>query len=293
MEYLKRNSELYVYPMERSPIVKGDVTLPADLSSLLSTMREEPGAIKALLIQGLLQGEVERTPNSWENRDPVKGYESVVHEYMLAIASEVGKPYPIETCQKGRMVQDLIPIKSHENQQYGTGSVYLELHTEDAFHLQAADYLCLFSMRNNDSVETLINIPDLDQLNSEDLNLLRQPNFQIKPDPSHLLTGDQKLESLSSQPVRAPLVGYHETPDTVRFDDAFLVEDDLSEREKHAVGALRKEIKSKLQPVILGPGDLLIFDNRRCIHGRKSYSPKYDGTDRWIKRCFIRGETNE
>jgi hypothetical protein len=36
----------------------------------------------------------------------------------------------------------------------------------------------------------------------------------------------------------------------------------------------------------LQPGDIIILDNNRVVHGRSSFIPKYDGTDRFLVRCF-------
>ena len=33
-------------------------------------------------------------------------------------------------------------------------------------------------------------------------------------------------------------------------------------------------------------GDIILVDNRRAVHGRSSFSPKYDGYDRFLVRAF-------
>jgi L-asparagine oxygenase len=33
---------------------------------------------------------------------------------------------------------------------------------------------------------------------------------------------------------------------------------------------------------------MLIIDNRRSIHARSIFSPRYDGTDRWLQRIYAR-----
>lgn len=38
---------------------------------------------------------------------------------------------------------------------------------------------------------------------------------------------------------------------------------------------------------VLEPGELLIDDNRRVVHGRTSFPPRYDGTDRWRMRRMV------
>lgn len=36
------------------------------------------------------------------------------------------------------------------------------------------------------------------------------------------------------------------------------------------------------------PGDLTLIDNDVAVHGRIPFRPRYDGTDRWLKRVLIR-----
>ncbi len=38
--------------------------------------------------------------------------------------------------------------------------------------------------------------------------------------------------------------------------------------------------------VILRPGDLLLINNQKCMHGRDVFQPRYDGTDRWLLRFY-------
>ena len=39
--------------------------------------------------------------------------------------------------------------------------------------------------------------------------------------------------------------------------------------------------------IFLNPGELIIIDNRRSVHGRISFKPYYDGYDRWLKRSYV------
>jgi L-asparagine oxygenase len=34
------------------------------------------------------------------------------------------------------------------------------------------------------------------------------------------------------------------------------------------------------------PGEIIFIDNRRALHGRSPFFPKYDGYDRFLIRCF-------
>lgn len=61
--------------------------------------------------------------------------------------------------------------------------------------------------------------------------------------------------------------------------------------DRDATYALRKmqsSVKQVFNYVKLKPGDLMIVDNRRAIHARSGYTPRYDGTDRWLQRMYVR-----
>jgi L-asparagine oxygenase len=40
-------------------------------------------------------------------------------------------------------------------------------------------------------------------------------------------------------------------------------------------------------PVPLVAGDLLLVDNYRMVHGRTPFRPRYDGTDRWLRKVTV------
>ena len=54
-----------------------------------------------------------------------------------------------------------------------------------------------------------------------------------------------------------------------------------------ALAELHRVVKMVTQTVVLGDGDLLVIDNDRAVHGRTPFVPRYDGTDRWLKRALV------
>ena len=38
---------------------------------------------------------------------------------------------------------------------------------------------------------------------------------------------------------------------------------------------------------MLAPGEAVFVDNYKVIHGRDTFTPRYDGTDRWLKRTSL------
>ncbi|NJL22917.1 MAG: hypothetical protein HC895_22215 [Leptolyngbyaceae cyanobacterium SM1_3_5] len=56
---------------------------------------------------------------------------------------------------------------------------------------------------------------------------------------------------------------------------------------EEALNALQAAIALVYRGVKLDTGDLLCIDNRRTVHGRSSFTPRYDGFDRWLQRSFV------
>ena len=51
---------------------------------------------------------------------------------------------------------------------------------------------------------------------------------------------------------------------------------------------VKETVKQVFNDAKLNPGEMLIIDNRRSIHARSIFSPRYDGTDRWLQRGYAR-----
>jgi hypothetical protein len=50
---------------------------------------------------------------------------------------------------------------------------------------------------------------------------------------------------------------------------------------------LRKKAAELAEGVFLTQGDLLIINNKRTVHARTSFTPRFDGSDRWLKKIFV------
>lgn len=42
--------------------------------------------------------------------------------------------------------------------------------------------------------------------------------------------------------------------------------------------------------MVLRPGEVLVIDNYRAVHGRQGYPARFDGTDRWLKKMTVTGD---
>ena len=69
------------------------------------------------------------------------------------------------------------------------------------------------------------------------------------------------------------------------FDEDLMVGTDADATA--ALAALGAAVSRRHASLTLRPGDLLIIDNARAVHGRSPYTPRFDGYDRWLQRTFV------
>lgn len=279
--------------------------LPARLLTFLEEFRlSEPAAL--CLVSGLAVDEqrIGPTPKHW--RDRPAGAATFPQEiFFLLLAARLGDVFGWGTQQDGRIMHDVLPIRGHEHHEIGSNSLqHLSWHTEDAFHPCRGDYVALMCLKNPDGAETMVSAgPDVDW-SSIDVEALFAPDFTIMPDNSHQpqdaagSSGDPELDRLrrrsfaliaawNEQPDPRPLLfGDHGDPylalDPYHMDPAA-----WSERSQLAFKQLCAELEANMRDLVLQPGDVVFIDNFRAVHGRKSFVPRYDGTDRWLKRLNI------
>lgn len=246
-----------------------------------------------------------KTPAHWKWKlDAATSFEEQI--MFLLLGCLLGDPFAWATQQDGYLMHDVFPIEGNQYDQLGSGSEQtLWWHTEDAFHPHRADYLGLMCLRNPDGVATTLGAPDISRLSPEQLDVLFQPRYQIKPDESHSeknesdlrkqvrqSDGDAILDSAYEQmrklnaapPPVSMLFGNRQTP-YVRLDPYFTTP--LDDEAGAALNALAKSVDDNLQELVLQPGDCVFIDNYRIVHGRKSFKARYDGTDRWLKRINL------
>jgi hypothetical protein len=128
------------------------------------------------------------------------------------------------------------------------------------------------------------------------LETLFTERFFIRPDHSHLAQNntigdaDGTLSQIRQMhEARLPialLFGDAQAP-YVRLDPDFVgvCHDDPAAR--RALAAVESAVALNLFDLTLEPGDVLILNNLKAVHGRRPFTAKYDGTDRWLKRVSV------
>ena len=82
----------------------------------------------------------------------------------------------------------------------------------------------------------------------------------------------------------AVLSGRRDRPSMV-FDADLMVGTDAVADD--ALRVLAEAVAEHHTSVVLEPGDLLVVDNSAAVHGRSPFTPRFDGTDRWLQRTFV------
>jgi Fe(II)/alpha-ketoglutarate-dependent arginine beta-hydroxylase len=243
------------------------------------------------------------TLSHWKDRP---GVSPTLAEEMLFLlfGSLLGDVIGWASQQDGYMIHDVLPIKSDEHSQIGTGSQQpIWWHNEDAFHPYRGDYVGLMCLRNPDHVPTTLASMSSVKLSPRQVKILFEPRFIIRPDESHAesngagksseLAGPggtksayEHIKQMQHCPQKmAVLYGDPREP-FIRIDPYFMdpLDDDESQS---ALNSLIRAIDMNISDIALQPGDCLFVDNYRAVHGRKPFKAKYDGTDRWLKRTNI------
>jgi Fe(II)/alpha-ketoglutarate-dependent arginine beta-hydroxylase len=227
-------------------------------------------------------------------------------ETAFALCSALlGDMFGWATQQNGRIIHNLIPIPGHEHEQLGSGSTtVLAWHTEEAFHPLRCDYLALMCLRNPDRVPTTFASVDMVNLSDEVRQTLFEPRFMILPDNSHFtnysVVGKEEIEldqllsnayhgiaKMNSDPEKIPVLYGHRNAPYMAVDPYYMRVPENDKKAQNALNALTQAIDEQLQDIVLSPGDCLYIDNYRSVHGRKAFKPRYDGTDRWLKRINL------
>lgn len=243
------------------------------------------------------QDRVGRTPAHW--REHAGGDTTREELLLLVLSSLAGDPFCWATQQDGRMIHDIVPVKGHENEQLGSSSEsLLTWHTEDAFHPMRGDYLSFACLRNPYRAATTVGYVDALVLTDETRGLLFQERFMILPDESHLVKNNSAgntaafsgIERMRTRPDPiAVLFGDPERP-YLRADPYFMAVAEGDEQARVALDELSKAMDEVMFDLRLESGDFCFLDNFRAVHGRKPFSPRHDGTDRWLKRINITGD---
>jgi len=263
-------------------IEEATVFLPPRLIEALRQFADQGSPTGFFLIQTVpVDPELPNTPPT---NQYVLGAQTAMAKIQALCVSMISHLVSYEAECSGQLFQDIVPTKSMAQTQTSVSSAELEIHTEQAFSRLKPDYLSLACLRGDPDAATYI-LPVhsiVNNLSLSDCKTLRKPFWSMGVDLSFQLKGMTFLEGV----WRGPLSILQESVE----DPQLVFDQDLIKGSTPKSDALIQTIvdiyyRERLTHV-LKQGDIIIIDNRRAVHGRSSFSPNYDGKDRWLVRCF-------
>lgn len=215
---------------------------------------------------------VDRLPPRWDI-----GPSDLTAAVLVGITHAIGLHhfgYPEE--KEGAILQDVYPIEGWEKTQSNAGRIKFNLHVESPFLPRAARPEAAALIALNNEAETATRIAIVEEVNRalppSLIETLRQPLFSYRHDESFAING------YTLQTPRSPFLKYVDGFEESRcaiFTQAHSWEAEL------AVAAWMEAAEATAIDVVLEPGDILIFNNYRCVHGRGAVEGR-----RWLKRVY-------
>ena len=118
--------------------------------------------------------------------------------------------------------------------------------------------------------------------NENESSILWESLWKTEVDLSFKIRGQEFIQG----DIRGPLAilnGSKENP-TLIFDQDLMT--GITEEAHLKIGEIVNIYNKQKIAHCLQTGELLILDNRKVVHGRSPFSPKYDGKDRFLIRAF-------
>ncbi|MEI5640037.1 MULTISPECIES: TauD/TfdA family dioxygenase [unclassified Pseudoalteromonas] len=249
---------------------------PSRVKKKLLEFKFKGGEYSYLLIQNLpLQEGLRDTPLT---KREIKGKERDFAALLQSIISvSLGYVYNFKDKITSGLVDDIYPIKKDSCKQVGTNSVFLEWHIEDGFHETKADYVTLLCLRDDPEVKTYLMPANHLELTGKERKQLSLSDYLIWEDITFVNDGDLRS-------TRVRVLDGTKDPEIV-YDPAYM--EACSDASAQALAAVKKSIDKGHLTLTLAEGEMLIFDNRRVVHSRNAYNPKFDGKDRWLLRTLV------
>ncbi len=234
-----------------------------------------------LLLKNLPQDKNIDTIPTPETNSVKKTYISEL--FLAIIGARLGHLFGYRQIANGMLFHNIVPKRGMEKEQSYAGSkVELMFHTEQHFHPYSPDYILLYCLRSESDTETFFaSIRNFDTLlDKNSRKLLFEPIYKTGID--HVF-GNSETEQ-GNGPLMPVLYGHHKDP-YLRYDIDLMI--GTTSEARSALKSLQIAIKQVKKSVCLQAGDLLIIDNRRTLHGRSPFTPKFDGKDRWLQRTKV------
>lgn len=197
----------------------------------------------------------------------------------ILFSTLLGEPFGWTTIQNDYIINNVMPIPEHRNFIASSGSDSLfDLHTEDAFHPCAGDYLGLMCLRNPNKAKTVFSTLLSSDLSKDSLATLFEPRYIVGANVAQSVPAVKELSPI--------LFGNPEFP-YIRINLNLTETSESDTAAKRALEELKEILRKNAIKLIFNSSEFCYIDNYRVVHGREPFTPNYNGKDRWLKRLYI------
>jgi len=258
-----RNGERFVLEAR----LAGDA-LPAPLRAALAAFHARGNRDGCLLIRGL-------------PFDSQAGAERC----LALVASRLGELAGYAQEKHGALFHPVAPERAQAFEQSAAGSrVPLALHTERCFHPWLPSHVLLACVRPDRAGAALTQVASVRRLLARLPARARAQLFRTAYRTGIDYSFGNRATRKANGPVLAVLYGNRGDP-FLRYDLDLMA--GLDAPAAAALGALAGAAQRETISLPLAAGDLLVIDNRRAVHGRGAFEPRYDGRDRLLVRAYV------
>lgn len=258
--------------------------LPREVRSAILNFKRRGNEFGGMLIRGLpTDASLPHTPRDARRSTEKKTYMS---EAMLAIFSRgLGDPFAYIQEKDGELWHNICPVKGNETELSSSSStILLDFHTETAFHPYMPDFVLLHCLRADHEMVARTEIASTRQIIANLSLRARATLFQ----PLYQTGIDASFGSPSGLKGNGPIlpVFYGDPYDPfMKFDLDLMV--GITPDATYALEQMKLATNASKNFAKLIPGDLFIVDNRRSVHSRSEFAPRWDGEDRWLQRTYV------
>jgi hypothetical protein len=258
--------------------------LPDELRSQLVAFRREGNDDGYLHLRGLPCDPGELPPTPSVTPTPAERELLPMEAWIALVGMCLGEATGYLENRGGGAFQDIYPDPRAHHMTANAAPTTLRYHTEMAYHREQPHYLVIACARPDHErvAATLVSsvrriVPRLDP---EHRRILREV-----PMPWHV---DLAFRSEQDPDPQTGIPVLSEDDDVMRYDRRLIDRDEVPPTARASLDAFSDELDAVAASVYLEQGDVLIVDNFRTSHARTPFTPRWDGTDRWLQRIFVR-----
>ena len=255
--------------------------LPQEILQSLTRLKQSQG-LPFSVIRNLPVDENPGKPPADGKRSLTKAT-NISEKILLAMCAAAGFQPVAYQQEKGVLVHEITPVAGKEESLSNEGRTSLGFHTDDSI-LKACyrpEFLFLLGLVNQPETPTYIAVLDeaLQELSPRHQQLLEEPLFRVEAPQSFNLWNGKVIQS-----EWRSLITRNSNGEAEIAGNLYALVTKTKEAQT-ALDALSDVLPHVAKEVILQPGDMLLFDNAKCLHGRAAVSKT---GDRWLQRVFCR-----